>query len=327
MPLWPENGATTNWPYKMSNMVKLGIEEKVPEKAVANLEAGIANSEDGLVVTEEDQELVDDHSLDWTPERYQPIKFVESSDETWTSSGVNDIDATTIPMPKFTGIREIRVAKDARVESPKISVSKEENTVKLQGLTKSQLSELLMALAHDGGLVKDANALEAYINGIIELNPLEVVDGDEAVHSLDEPEFLVIEIALDSGAGDHVISRMDLPGAVVRDSKGSRSGQHFLAAGGQRLPNEGEMALMLVDERTGATVDSVFQVAEVTRPLWSVGKVCDKGYKVLFDALQAQIFKNLGDAPLCTFERKGGLYIGRLKVRNPKHEGFARPGR
>ncbi|MDP7353445.1 MAG: hypothetical protein QF739_11765, partial [Acidimicrobiales bacterium] len=95
-------------------------------------------------------------------------------------------------------------------------------------------------------------------------------DGEAALYSIDEPEFLIIEIALDSGAGDHVISRMDLPGAPVRDSRGSRSGQHFLAAGGQRLPTEGEMALILVDEKTGATVDSVFQVAEVTRPLWSV---------------------------------------------------------
>ena len=281
------------------------------------------------------QEFAGDDSLDWTPERYKPIKmdeklpmaFLESSDETWASAGRGELDVTTIPMPSFTGIKEIRVAKSARAEEPKVSLSKEEGTVKLQGMTKVQLAELLTALAHNDGILKDADALERHLKDLIELNPLEVVDGDEAVYSLDEPEFLIIEIALDSGAGDHVISRMDLPGAVVRDSKGSRSGQHFLAAGGKRLPNEGEMALMLVDERTGATVDSVFQVAEVTRPLWSVGKVCDKGYKVLFDALQAQIFKNLGDPPLCTFERKGGLYIGRLKVRNPKHEGFARPGR
>ncbi len=266
------------------------------------------------------------------------MAFLEASDETWTSSGLGglgvvpgagEIDVTTIPMPTFTGIREIRVAKCARADGPRITQSENEETVKLQGLTKPQLAELLKALAHDDGLVKDAKALETYLDDLIALDPLEVVDGDgdAAAFSLDEPEFLIIEIALDSGAGDRVISRMDLPGAPVRDSRGSRSGQHFLAAGGQRLPNEGEMALILQDEKTGATVDSVFQVAEVTRPLWSVGKVCDKGYKLLFDALKAEIFKNLGDAPLCTFERKGGLYIGRLKVRNPRHEGFARPGR
>ena len=252
---------------------------------------------------------------------------MKDSDETWTTPSFSEVDVTTIPMPSFTGIKEIRVAKSARAESPKVSLSQEEGTVKLQGMTRAQLAELLMALAHDDGIIKDVDALEKHLSNLVELNPLEVVDGDAMVYSLDEPEFLVIEIALDSGAGDHVISRMDLPGSVVRDSRGSRSGQHFLAAGGQRLPNEGEMALTLVDEATSATVESVFQVAEVTRPLWSVGKVCDKGYKVLFDELKAQIFRNLGDAPLCTFERKGGLYIGRLKVRNPKHEGFARPGR
>ena len=280
----------------------------------------------------EEKEFIDD-SLDWTPERYKPVKtstnVPESSEEAGTSAEFGEVDVTTIPMPAFTGIKEIRMTKSAPPEDSRISLSKEEGTVKLQGITKTQLAELLNALAHDDGLIKDAPALEKFISDLIELNPLEVVDGngDEMVYALDEPEFLIIEIALDSGAGDHVISMLDLPGAVVRDSRGSRSGQHFLAAGGQRLPNQGEMALTLIDERTSATVDSVFQVAEVTRPLWSVGKVCDKGYKVLFDALKAEIFKNLGDAPLCTFERKGGLYIGRLKVKNPRHEGFARPGR
>ncbi len=286
-----------------------------------------------------EREFADDPSLDWTPERYKavetsnevPVAFLRDSNEAWTRPASGEVDVTTIPMPTFTGIREIKVTKCARADGPRIAMSKDEDAVKLQGLSRPQLAELLMALAHDDGLVKDAGALEEYLESLIAVSPLEVVDGDDdgeaALYSIDEPEFLIIEIALDSGAGDHVISRMDLPGAAVRDSRGSRSGQHFLAAGGHRLRNQGEMALTLVDERTSAVVDSVFQVADVTRPLWSVGKVCDKGYKVLFDALKAEVFKNLGDAPLCTFERKGGLYIGRLKVTNPRHEGFARQGR
>ena len=69
---------------------------------------------------------------------------------------------------------------------------------------------------------------------------------------------------------------------------------------------------------------SIFQVAKVTRPLWSVSKICDQGHWVKFRKQGATAYTE-DNVPVCVFERKGGLYVGRVKLRNPKHPGFRRP--
>ena len=93
------------------------------------------------------------------------------------------------------------------------------------------------------------------------------------------------------------------------------------------MPNKGQVTLHLVAPNSNGdeNVDTVFQVADVTRPLWSVSKVCDAGYKVSFDDKSARVTDKAG-TEVCTFERQGGLYVGRMKLRNPKWSGFTRPG-
>ena len=157
---------------------------------------------------------------------------------------------------------------------------------------------------------------------------LETIDAD-ANHVSDEPEFLIIEICLDSGAGDHALSRVDIPGFTVEESAGSRAGRNFVAAGGKRIRNEGQALLHLLGDG-GAGLRSVFQVAEVTRPLWSVGKICDQGFDAHFTAKKATISKD--GKEVLTFERRSGLYLGMIRLRNPKYKpkddlDFTRPSR
>ena len=67
---------------------------------------------------------------------------------------------------------------------------------------------------------------------------------------------------------------------------------------------------------------SVFQIAAVTRPLMSVGKICDEGHNITFDATQA-IVRDQNGAELCKFHRTpGGLYVAKMRLRNPA--GFPR---
>ena len=103
--------------------------------------------------------------------------------------------------------------------------------------------------------------------------------------NIDIEEYIIVEIVLDSGAGEHVADRIDAPGYMVTESDGSKRGQNFLAAGGHKMPNQGEMCLRLVvpnGNRADEERSSIFQVAAVTRPLWSVSKICDKGHWVKF---------------------------------------------
>ena len=156
------------------------------------------------------------------------------------------------------------------------------------------------------------------------LNLLEV-DGGELLTTMgEEAEFLSLEVCLDSGAGDHVLAKLDVPGYTIEPSAGSKAGLHFVAAGGKRIPMEGQVNARFAT-KDGEEFVSCFQVAAVTRPLWSVGRICDRGYTVTFTAKDARILDEKG-VTVCYFKREGGLYLGTMRMRNPNHKGFRRQG-
>ena len=140
-----------------------------------------------------------------------------------------------------------------------------------------------------------------------------------------------IEMALDSGAGEHVASKSIAPAYTISESAGSRAGQHFVAAGGARIRNEGQFTLRLrsggLGRHEGRDITSTFQVAKVTRPLWSVGRICDEGFDVKFSKESAVVQTKEGK-DVCKFQRKGGLYVAELHLKpEPKpSEPFTRRG-
>ena len=125
------------------------------------------------------------------------------------------------------------------------------------------------------------------------------------------------EVALDSGSVVHVCSIEDVPGYQVGDSPGSRSGQRFLMGDGGEIPNLGQSRLNLSDTGVGRDIQSVFQIAAVTRPLMSVGRICDEGHSITFDAVMAVVHAKDG-GEVCRFHRNAsGLYVAKLKLRSP----------
>ena len=51
---------------------------------------------------------------------------------------------------------------------------------------------------------------------------------------------------------------------------------------GGTIPNLGQATLNLTDANADRDLQSTFQIAAVTRPLMSVGKICDTGHTVTF---------------------------------------------
>ena len=136
-----------------------------------------------------------------------------------------------------------------------------------------------------------------------------------------------IEVTLDSGCVDHILDLGDAPGyeAFVAESPGSKRGQRYVVGNGGRVPNEGQLVLNLEHEvKAGdpSMLRSTFQVAEVTRPLMSVSRICDLGLKVVFDKDEALVV-NAESKTVARFERRGGLYIARMRLKPP--EGFPGP--
>ena len=92
--------------------------------------------------------------------------------------------------------------------------------------------------------------------------------------------------------------------------------------------NHGEslLQMMTMDAKGGGhAVTSHFQVADVTRPLWSVGLITDSGLGVKFFKDHASIFDKKG-IELCHFTRTGGLYVTTVQLENPAHPDFQRQG-
>jgi hypothetical protein len=109
-----------------------------------------------------------------------------------------------------------------------------------------------------------------------------------------------------------------VPGYLLEQSPGSRVGQHFIVGNGARIPNQGQSCLNL--ESTGSVanfIKSTFQIAKVSRPLMSVGKICDGGLFVNFSETKADVVDPAGNV-VCSFERQpGGLYVARLRLKSP----------
>ena len=143
------------------------------------------------------------------------------------------------------------------------------------------------------------------------------------------PRYISLKVVLDSGAGAHVVNKKCIPGYQVMESALSRAGAAFLGADGGRIANHGESLLKIVadDGRGGShQITSNFQVADVTKALWSVGLICDSGLDVSFNKTEAFVLDAKGHR-LCRFERTGGLYVATVKLENPEHPDFRRPGR
>ena len=131
-----------------------------------------------------------------------------------------------------------------------------------------------------------------------------------------------LKIALDSGAGDHVAGPDQVGSRSIRPSRGSVNDAHFIAANGERIRNQGQSQLHML-EPGGKTIKSVFQVADVTRALYSVSKICDDGCEVHFTATEAIVTKN--GKVVTKFGREGGLYCVEMQIKEDPDNGEASP--
>ncbi len=120
-----------------------------------------------------------------------------------------------------------------------------------------------------------------------------------------------IKIAMDSGAGDHVASPEDVEGFAIEESPNSKAGRNFVAANGGKIRNHGQ-SMVKMRTKDGMRVASTFQVADVTRPLYSVSKLCDAGYDVPFKKDEALVTKD--GKIIHRFHSEGGLYVAEMHI-------------
>jgi hypothetical protein len=131
-----------------------------------------------------------------------------------------------------------------------------------------------------------------------------------------------ILVTLDSGCCEHIMDVGDAPGyeAHVKESAGSRRGQSFTVGNGAEVPNEGQLRVNLeatCEGRGPVPLSSDFQIAEITRPLMSVSRICEQGYTCLFTKDGAQVLDK-DQRKVCEFQKRSGLYVSSMKLKPPE---------
>ena len=92
-----------------------------------------------------------------------------------------------------------------------------------------------------------------------------------------------VRITADSGAVDHVAPKSTASHIPIKETAASRQGVHYIAANGFKISNMGAKRIRgYTRERT--PLDMTWQIAEVKRPLASIGKICDAGNTAIFTA-------------------------------------------
>ena len=69
---------------------------------------------------------------------------------------------------------------------------------------------------------------------------------------------------------------------VVTASMGSIRGLRYVSASGSRLPNKGEQTVRLLT-KDGTWASLLFELAGTNKPLASVSRLFDEGWRVVFD--------------------------------------------
>ena len=128
------------------------------------------------------------------------------------------------------------------------------------------------------------------------------------------PEWVTIEMVMDSGAAESVAPSGVAPWVEIQESPGSREGREYLSASGDTLKNLGEKKLEVYTHE-GMPAQTTFQIADVTRPLCSIAKVCDKGNRVVFDSSGGYVEDSWGHKSY--FNRKGNIYTMSLFALDP----------
>ena len=135
---------------------------------------------------------------------------------------------------------------------------------------------------------------------------------------------------VDSGAADHVMFPGWFIGMIIVQSIGLIRLLMYVAANGAKIPNKGQTVVDFMSGE-GTWAKFIFQIAAINKPLVSVSKLVEDGYRVIFDDDESYILqKKTGN--IITMRKEQGVFVidayVTKKPRSPNNEpGFTRPGR
>ena len=132
-----------------------------------------------------------------------------------------------------------------------------------------------------------------------------------------EKDYEVIRVTADSGASDHVAPLTTARHIKLEETEASRSGLCYQSANGERISNLGQRNIKALTNE-GEVVAMTWQVADIKRPLASIGRMCDAGNAAIFTKLGGYIIpegtvRNLinqieDNGKMLKMNRENGMY-------------------
>ena len=127
----------------------------------------------------------------------------------------------------------------------------------------------------------------------------------------EEEGWVRVRSVMDIGCRVSVASPGMCPTYPIKESNGSRHGQEFMSASENTMPNLGEQKLGVVFDN-GVETMIKYQIADVSRALNSITKICDAGHPdfgnhLIFGRLGG-MFVNLETGKTTHFQRENNIY-------------------
>ena len=140
----------------------------------------------------------------------------------------------------------------------------------------------------------------------------------EGLKSVEEaPEWEVLEMAVDSGASESVVSDEMLTRVTTVEGEAMKKGVQYEVADGTLIPNLGEKKFIAVSDN-GVARQMRAQVCDVNKALLSVHRVAQAGNRVAFASSGSYVEDETAGGTMELVE-KGGMYMLKLWV---KAQGF-----
>ena len=135
----------------------------------------------------------------------------------------------------------------------------------------------------------------------------------EGLCTIGEGEWECLEMAVDSGATETVISEDMVQAVKTKEGMASKRGVVYETANGETIPNLGEKQFVAESEE-GTRKKITAQVADVNKGLLSVKKIVAAGNRVVFDDNSYIEDKATGDKMWLTEAQ--GMYMLKMWVKS-----------
>ena len=156
--------------------------------------------------------------------------------------------------------------------------------------------------------------------------PLHAFPREEGEVTQDEKgdKWVKLSMTADTGASDTVFPTSWFPEVAAKESAESRAGVTYRAANGKPLPNRG-MKDLEVTTQDGQQCRMRVQLADIHKPLFSLGRSTEKGHRVVLDDGAGSYLEHKGSGQKVALRKENGVYMLDVWVKIPS-SGFGRPG-